>query len=88
MDANTRDVLMALITAIITPLVILYVSKRQVKKVEDKIGGLEAKVEVYHKEVNGGFAKLLETTAELATVKEKKKGDDALNKEKEKGKNI
>lgn len=63
MDANTKDVLMAviaLISAVVTPLVVVYVGKMNAKKVDD-----------YHKEVNGKMGMLLETTKDLATATEK-----------------
>jgi hypothetical protein len=70
MDANTKDVLMALIaliSAIVTPLIVLYVSQKQGKK----LNSVSEKVDGYHKEVNGNMAKLIETTKELATAQEK-----------------
>lgn len=63
MDANTKDVLMALIaliSAVVTPLIVVYVNRLTMKKVEG-----------YHKEVNGKMGQLLETTASLATATEK-----------------
>lgn len=81
MDANTKDVLMAiiaLISAIVTPLILLYVTKKQNEKIDSNQVALTtnqqqitAKVDEYHKEVNGNMAKLLKTTEELATANEK-----------------
>lgn len=79
MDANTKDVLMALIaliSAIVTPLIVLYVNQKQVKK----LNVMNEKVDGYHKEVNGNMAKLLETTKELATAQEKARAEDAKKK--------
>ena len=83
MDANTKDVILAiiaLISTIVTPLVLLYVTKNQNKKIADNhvdtkkdIEHVVEKVEVYHKEVNGNMSKLLETTKDLATATEKAK---------------
>lgn len=73
MDANTKDVLMAviaLISAVVTPLVVVYVNKQTNKKVDE-----------YHKEVNGKMGQLLETTKELATAQEKARAQgEAKNK--------
>ncbi len=91
MDANTRDVLMALITMVITPLVVLYINRKQAKSiaavktevhaVKTDVHAVKAGVEEYHKAVNGGFAKLLETTSELATAKEKaRQADEDIKK--------
>lgn len=52
--------LITLISAIVTPIVVVYVSKQTNKKVDE-----------YHKEVNGKMGQLLETTKELATAQEK-----------------
>lgn len=81
MDDNTTKVIMAiiaLISAVVTPLVLVIVTKMQNKQiatnqVETKaaIGGIQEKVEVYHKEVNGNMSKLIDTTRELATAREK-----------------
>lgn len=81
MDDNTTKVIMAiiaLISAVVTPLVLVIVTKMQNKQiatnqVETKaaIGGIQDKVEVYHKEVNGNMSKLIDTTRELATAREK-----------------
>jgi ABC-type bacteriocin/lantibiotic exporter with double-glycine peptidase domain len=72
MDANTKDVLMALIaliSAIVTPIVVVYVGKINAKKVDD-----------YHKEVNGKMGLLLETTKQLATEKARADEEDAKKK--------
>jgi len=65
MDDNTREVLialLALISAVVTPMVVVYVNNRTNKKIDG-----------YHKEVNGNMSKLIETTKELATATEKAK---------------
>jgi hypothetical protein len=70
MDANTKDVLMALIaliSAIVTPLVVVYVARQQA----NKMNTIKDKVDEYHKEVNGKMGQLLETTKDLATANEK-----------------
>lgn len=81
MDDNTTKVVMAviaLISAVVTPLVLVIVTKMQNKQIatnqaetKTAIGTVTEKVEVYHKEVNGNMAKLLDTTKELATANEK-----------------
>jgi len=78
MDANTRDVLMALITMVITPLVVLYISRKQAKRIDDvktEVQTVKTNVEEYHKAVNGNMEKLLETTKELATAQEKARNE-------------
>lgn len=70
MDENTKEVLMAviaLISAIVTPIIVLYVNQKQIKKL-DKV---EGKVDEYHRSVNGNMEKLLKTREELATANEK-----------------
>jgi hypothetical protein len=72
MDDNTRIVLtsvIALISAVVTPIVVVYVNNRTNKRVSD----VSDKVDVYHKEVNGNMAKLIQTTKDLATATEKAK---------------
>lgn len=74
MDANTKDVLMALIaliSAVVTPLVVVYVGRVNAAK----IASVKEKVDEYHKEVNGKMGTLLETTKELATAQEKARAD-------------
>lgn len=74
MDANTKDVLMALIaliSAVVTPLIVVYVGNRTKKSITDEMGGVKTKVEEYHKEVNGKMGLLLEKTVDLATATEK-----------------
>jgi len=76
MDANTKDVLMALIaliSAIVTPLIVLYVNHKQ----GQKLNSMNDKVEGYHKEVNGNMQNLLQTTKDLATATEKARASDA-----------
>jgi len=78
MDANTRDVLMAIITMVITPLVVLYINRKQAKRIDDvkvEVQAVKSNVEEYHKAVNGNMEKLLETTKDLATAKEKARGE-------------
>ena len=74
MDANTKDVLMALIaliSAVVTPLIVVYVGRQNY----NKVNGLTTKVDEYHKAVNGNMEKLLNTTAELATANEKARNE-------------
>lgn len=81
MDDNTAKVLMAiiaLISAVVTPLVLVHVTKKQNKQIatnqsETKaaIGGVVEKVEVYHAEVNGKMGQLLETTKALGKAEGK-----------------
>lgn len=70
MDANTRDVLLsliALISAVVTPLIVLYVSIKQGKK----LNTVENKLDENHKLVNGHLSALLQTTKDLATATER-----------------
>lgn len=81
MDANTKDVLMAiiaLISAVVTPLILLYVTKKQNEKIDNNQVALTAnqtqiaaKVEEYHKEVNGHMTQLLKTREDLGAANEK-----------------
>lgn len=81
MDANTKDVLMAiiaLISAVVTPLILLYVTKKQNEKIDNNQIALTAnqnqitaKVEEYHKEVNGHMTQLLKTREDLGAANEK-----------------
>ena len=83
MDANTRDVLMALITMVITPLVVLYISRKQAKRIEavkTEVQSVKTNVEEYHKAVNGNMEKLLNTTAQLATATEKARAEGEIKK--------
>jgi hypothetical protein len=81
MDDNTHDVLMAVVTlisAIVTPLILVYVTRKQNEKIDANKAGIEKvveKVDEYHKEVNGNMSKLLETTKELATAQEKARAE-------------
>lgn len=73
MDANTKEVLMAviaLISAIVTPIVVVLAAKIQAKKIDV----VEKKLDENHKLANGHFTQLLKTTAELATAQEKARG--------------
>lgn len=75
MDANTKDVLMAviaLISAVVTPLVVVYVNKQTNKKVDV----VEKKLDESHKQMNGNLDKLIKSTADLATLTEKNKHKD------------
>jgi hypothetical protein len=86
MDNNTHDVLLAviaLVSAIVTPLVLVYVTRKQNEKIDGNakiISSVAEKVDGYHKEVNGNMAKLLETTKDLATAQEKARAEDAKKK--------
>lgn len=81
MDDNTTKVIMALlalISAVVTPLVLVIVTKMQNKLIannqaetKEAIGVVKESVEVYHKEVNGHMTQLLSTTKDLATATEK-----------------
>lgn len=75
MDANTKEVLMALIaflSAVVTPIVVVYVGKQTHKKVEV----IEKKLDETHKQMNGNMDKLIKSTADLATLTEKNKHKD------------
>lgn len=79
MDANTRDVLMsviALISAVVTPLVVVYVNRQTNKKVDV----IENKLDESHKQMNGNLDKLIKSTADLATLTEKNKHIDSKKK--------
>lgn len=70
MDGNTKDVLMAiiaLVSAVVTPFIVLYVNKRQLEKIDT----VEKKLDENHKLTNGHMSTLLETTKQLATANEK-----------------
>lgn len=81
MDDNTTKVVMAiiaLISAVVTPLVLVIVTKMQNKQIaknqtetKAEIGVVKEDVKEYRKEVNGHMTKLLQTTGELATANEK-----------------
>lgn len=81
MDANTKEVLMAviaLISAIVTPLVLVIVTRMQNKKIDanqvvvvQKQGEIVAKLDESHKQMNGNLDKLIKSTADLATANEK-----------------
>lgn len=75
MDANTKEVLMAviaLISAVVTPLIVLYVSQKQVKK----LNTVEQKLDENHRLTNGHMTQLLETTKQLATATEKARAEN------------
>jgi hypothetical protein len=83
MDDNTTKVVMAiiaLISAVVTPLVLVIVTKMQNNKIDKNQIEIVEKVDVYHKEVNGNMAKLLKTTADLATAQEKARGEEGRQK--------
>ena len=74
MDGNTKDVLMALIaliSAIVTPLIVVYVGRQNA----NRLTGIKDRVEEYHKEVNGKMGLLLQTTKDLATAQEKARNE-------------
>lgn len=72
MDDNTTKVLLAiisLISAVVTPLVVVYVANRTNKKVaivESKVAVVDSKLDHNFEQANGHFTKLLETTAKLS----------------------
>lgn len=75
MDDNTRIVLLALMTlisAVVTPIVVVYVGRVQSKK----IGIVEKKLDENHALTNGHLTNLLQTTKDLATATEKAKHTD------------
>lgn len=77
MDDNTTKVLMAviaLVSTIVTPLVVVYVGKMNSIKIKE----VKEKVDEYHKEVNGNMARLLDTTEQLATANEKARHVDPI----------
>lgn len=79
MDSNTKDVLMAiiaLISAVVTPLIVLYVNQKQMKK----INAVECKVEDNHKLINGHMTALIETTKQLAIAQEKARAENEKKK--------
>lgn len=79
MDDNTTKVVMAiiaLISAVVTPLVVVIATKMQNKKIDT----IETKLDENHKQQNGNLTKLLETTSQLATAKEKAKNEKENNK--------
>lgn len=81
MDDNTTKVIMAiiaLVSAVVTPLVLVYVTRKQNEKIDanqvqitSKVDIVEKKLDENHQLTNGHMTKLLETTAELATANEK-----------------
>lgn len=74
MDENTRDVLLsviALISAVVTPIVVVYVNRQTMKKVHV----IEGKLDENHKLVNGHLAALIQTTKDLATANERARAD-------------
>lgn len=83
MDDNTTKVLMALIaliSAIVTPLVLVIVTKMQNKKIDanqvvvvNKQKEIVQKLDESHKQMNGNLDKLIKSTADLATLTEKNK---------------
>ena len=100
MDANTKEVLIAILTLVISPLILWFIARRNSKEIKaislqvveqkekllEKVDVVEKKLDENHKQANGHFSELLESAKQLATAKEKEKGDAALNIEKEKKK--
>lgn len=76
---NTNELILAIVTlffsAVVTPLVILYVNN----KTNKKVAVIETKLDENHKQQNGNLTKLLKTTADLATANEKAK-QEAIKK--------
>lgn len=72
MDDNTTKVVMAviaLISAIVTPLVVVIATRMQNKKIDV----IENKLDENHRLTNGHMTTLLKTTKDLATMTEKNK---------------
>lgn len=72
--------IIALISAIVTPLVVVIVTKMQNKKIDtnqavvvQKQVEIVAKLDESHKQMNGNLDKLIKSTADLATLTEKNK---------------
>ena len=85
MDDNTKDILMAIIeiiSVIVTALMLIRVNRSNVKidDVKNDVHTVHTKVDEYRKEINGHMTALLETTKDLATAKEKARGE-AENKQ-------
>lgn len=86
MDDNTTKVIMAiiaLVSAVVTPLVLVYVTRKQNEKIDSnqaeitgKVDVVEKKLDESHKQMNGNLDKLIKSTADLATLKEKNKHVD------------
>lgn len=79
MSDNVKEVVMAiiaLISAVVTPLVVVIATKMQNKKIDT----IETKLDENHKQQNGNLTKLLETTSQLATAKEKAKNKEENKK--------
>lgn len=65
-----------LISAVVTPLIVLYVSQKQVKK----LNTVEQKLDENHRLTNGHMTQLLETTKQLATAQEKARAEGEKKK--------
>jgi hypothetical protein len=75
MDDNLKEVLMsliALISAIVTPIVVVYVNSKTNKKMDV----VEKKLDESHRQMNGNLDKLIKSTEDLATLREKNKHQD------------
>lgn len=87
MDDNTTKVLMAiiaLVSAVVTPIVLVYVTRKQNEKIDanqvqitGKVDVVEKKLDENHRLTNGHMTTLLETTKDLATAQEKARADAA-----------
>lgn len=64
---------------VITP-VLAYLIKRSESKITKKVDVIESKLDENHKQQNGNLTKLLETTSQLATAKEKAKNKEENKK--------
>lgn len=81
MDDNTTKVIMAiiaLVSAVVTPLVLVYVTRKQNEKIDanqvqitGKVDVVEKKLDDNHRLTNGHMTTLLQTTKDLATANEK-----------------
>lgn len=86
MDENLKEVLLAviaLISAVVTPIVLVYVTRKQNEKIDanqvqitGKVDVVEKKLDESHKQMNGNLDKLIKSTADLATLTEKSKHTD------------
>lgn len=64
---------------VLAPLIALYVTVKTHKKVNnvvEKVETVEKKLDVNHGLINGNLSKLLKTTEELATAKEKARAEE------------
>lgn len=75
MDDNTTKVLLAiiaLISALVTPIVVVFVAN----KTNKKVAVIETKLDESHRQMNGNLDKLIKSTKDLATLQEKNKHSD------------